>query len=63
MKRAVLILAALIASSIGGCVRIRYDLCAVDPPHEDCFLLDGAMRDGGDAATDAALDAGAGDGG
>lgn len=48
---------ALVAltSSLAGCLRSRFDLCSLDPPHEECTLLD-AGRDGAlDAANEASV--------
>ncbi|MCC6876846.1 MAG: hypothetical protein IT378_21255 [Sandaracinaceae bacterium] len=55
MRAATAILFAFLAS---GCVRSSFDLCALDPPHPDCLLLDAGPRDA--SAADAS-DAGASD--
>lgn len=47
MARYVLILLVALAS---GCVRIHFDLCAEDPPHDEC--LDGSIDAGPDASMD-----------
>lgn len=51
--------AIALALAASGCLRQNFDLCAEDPPHPDCALLDAAAPDASDGATsDAALDGG-----
>jgi hypothetical protein len=42
--RPLLVLLALAAPMLGGCLRTRVDLCAQVPPHPECAYLD-AGRD------------------
>ncbi|MCB9593059.1 MAG: hypothetical protein H6719_10030 [Sandaracinaceae bacterium] len=57
-----LLLAALLTTSLGGCIRHEFDLCAETPPHPDCSDAgDGTDAGPGptpDAGTDAGSDAG-----
>ena len=52
-RRFLMLLVVFAALTLGGCLRLEFDLCDQDPPHPDC--LDGSI-DGGEDANDAATD-------
>lgn len=57
MARIVLIAAATLALSLGGCLRLAFDRCDDEEPHPDCALVDGGDGDGGpDAGPQATKD-------